>query len=502
MTRAVLDVEHDDAVWFAVRETIGFDSGPALALDQRALEDLERDLRPKGAEDLIATYVFHPNYKFRTAKGEAGQQAVVQAAKVATALGVRAAADPDEFARVADVLLQRQQTQAYLYGEGFASQTDDLEGQWMRLTDLISGHDRADPSLLMGFLHGAKMRDEGLVSAWLDGALDQPGVARHLVSLQLAVGLDDAGVARWLRGVDAGVIPMWTFQRAGGAIETLGAETIRPLLLAIAAQADGLPAAVDLLSMRLMSFRDDVAPEPWAGLCRELLLAFRFEAPAQTMLDHHLGELALKGLVGPEGDAVARQVAEAMKAAVVDRGRRYGDCASLARALFSRQPRAALDVLVQGGEEWPRLSQVVCGPQLAPEDGEWQSHAPIHALDPEIARAWVAEDPSTRTARLALAIPFAELGEHGDLVWTSLAHELLEGPYGVSALEAFYPRLSSAGGWGEIGEGWVRRRPLLSCLLDTTDPALAAAAREFSVALEKKIEWAAGIVWRDDQSFE
>lgn len=504
-TYALMAVGRDEAIWFAVRETIGYDAGPAMALDATALQDLEAALRPQGAEDLVGAYVFQPNFRFQLATpGEAGRQAAAEAAKMATALGVRAAADPEGFARVAEALLGRQQTQATLYGEGYARQTDDLDGQWRLLTDMVSAQEQADPALLMGFLRGAQARDPGVVSSWLDAALDRPGVARHLVSLQVAVGLDSSGMARWIRGVDAGVIPSWTFQRAGGATDGLDPPTLRPLLRALMAQADGMAAAVDLLSMRLMALGEAIAPDPWAELCRDVLVAYRFDTPAQTMLDHHLGELALKGLGGPAGAPAARQVAEAMRAAVLDLGRRYGDCIALTRALFRRQPRAALDVLVRPGEGWRQLERVVCGLESDPdEDPERQARGPIHALEADVARAWVAEDPETRTERLALAIPFAERGEDGDLAWTPLARELLHGPYGVSALTAFYPRFFPSSGWGEIGQGWVRRRPLLTVLRDPANPALAEAAGRFAVALEERITWAEGIVWRDeDQTFE
>lgn len=503
VARAVLAGGHDDALWFAVRETLGFATAPALALDWTALQDLEQDLRPSGAEDLVATYVFNPNYKFRNEAGDGGKREAEAAAQMATALGIRAAADPNGFARVAEQLLERQQTQALLFAEGYANQTDDLDGMWMRLVDIASSRSVADPAVLMGYLRGAKARDEDRVSRWLDAALGQPGAARHLVALQIAVGLDEAGVARWLAGVSDGRIPVRSFYLAGGAIDVLGPETLGPLLLAIAARPDGLPSAVDLLSMRLMNLGEDEVPAPWADLCRALLATYDFAERPETMLDHHLGELALKGLVGPDGEPVARQVAEAMKAAATDRSRRY-DHPSLTRALFRRQPRVALDVLVEAGETWLHLEDIVCGLDCDPdEDPERQTRGPIHALDLAVARAWVAEEPATRTVRLALAVPFAERGADGDLVWTPIAQELLDGPYGVSALEAFYPRFFPSSGWGEIGDPWPRRRPLLAVLRDHPNPALVEAARGFSEALEAKIAWAGAITWRDeDEAFE
>jgi hypothetical protein len=502
VSRALVASVRDDRIWFAVRETIGFDTAPAMSLDQSALEDLERDLRPSATEDLISTYVFNPNHKFWNEPGDGGKRAAEAAAGMAKALGVRAAADPDAFANVAEQLLQRRQTQADLFGEGYASQVDDLDGEWMRLTGLVSARDGADPSLLMGFVRGTLARDPLRVSQWLDAALNEPAVARHLVALQMAAGLDDVGVVRWVQGIAAGVIPVGSFYMAGGAVEGLGPETLGRLLAAIGEQPAGLPCAIELLSMRLMAFKDESVPEPWAALCRNQLAAFRFEVRGETMLDYYLGELALKGLHGSAGEATARQVAETLKQAATDHVGDYYP--SLVRSLFQRHPRAALDVLVEPGEAWQQIEDTVCGRSSDPDDRpEQQVEGTIAALDYDVARAWVAEDPATHTARLALAIPFAEHGEGGELAWTPLARELLDGPYGVSALQVFYPRFFPSFSWGEIGDPWIRRRPLLKRLLDHWNPELAEAARGFSKALEERIAWAASIRWHDeDQAFE
>jgi hypothetical protein len=266
VTRTILAEGHDDRVWFAVRDTIA--SGPAPDPD---LVQLESDLRPKGTADLIRTYVFNPTYKFHNQAGPEGKVEFAKAYEMARTLGENAAGDPVALEPVAAELIRTRETQAFCFGEGYASKSGDLEADWVRLTRILAAADKyADPSLLRGFLRGVQSRAPEKIGPWLDAAVEVPGVSIHLAALQITAGVDAAGIARWVRLIEEDRIPLSSFMMRGMPLEGLDAETIRPFVMALAKALNGKLIALDVLSMRLHGVPDAQISEGFRRLGRDL----------------------------------------------------------------------------------------------------------------------------------------------------------------------------------------------------------------------------------------
>jgi hypothetical protein len=499
VTRAILAEGHDDRVWFAVRGAIG--GGPAPDPD---LVQLEIDLRPQGAGELIRTYVFNPTYKFRNQAGPEGKAESTQAYEMACTLGEESAADPIAFEAVAAELVRTRETQAIAFGEGYARKSADLDADWARLTRIIAGADRyADPALLQGFLRGAQARAPEKIGPWLDAAIETPGVAEHLSALQITAGVDAAGLARWVRLIEEDRIPLLFFKMGGAPLDGFDAEAIRPFVMALAAAPEGLPIAVDVLSMRLHDVPEAQVSEGFRSLGRDLLAAFTFDGRAETMVDHHLSQLVKTCLVGDAGDAVARKLATALKAAALETGGHSLNYPSLVRALFEQQPVAALEVLVVADEVWHEIEDLVLGHDADPEDVALIERQPISGLDEDAARAWWAVDRAERGPRLALAVPYALPGEDGELVWRPLASDLLDTDAGPEVLDAFFHRFFPMSGWGSPGDRYVLRRPLLTVPLVHPRVEIADAARVLIPVLDQRVQKYAGMAFfNEDQAFE
>jgi hypothetical protein len=499
VTRAILAEGHDDRVWFSVRGAIG--TGSARDSD---LVQLEIDLRPQGAGDLIRTYVFNPTYKFRNQAGPEGKAESAQAYEMARILGEQSAADPVAFEPVAAELIRTRDTQAIAFGEGYARKSSDLDAEWARLTRILAGADKyADPALLQGFLRGAQARAPEKIGPWLDAAVEMPGVSTHLSALQITAGVDAAGLARWVRLIEEDRIPLLFFQMAGAPLEAFEAEAIRPFVMALANAPEGLPIAIDVLSMRLYDVPDIQVSDGFRRLGRDLLAAFTFDGRAETMIDHHMSQLVKICLVGPDGDAVARKLAMALKAAALKTGGHRLNYPSLVRALFEQHPIATLEALVVNDAVWHEIEDLVLGHDADPEDVSLVERQPISGLDEATARAWWAIDPAERGPRLALAVPYALPGEAGVLVWRPLARDLLDSDAGPEVLDAFFHRFFPMSGWGSPGDRYVLRRPLLTVLLDHPRAEIAAAARVLIPVLDQRVQRYAGMaLFNEDQAFE
>lgn len=499
VTRTILAEGHDDRVWFAVRDTIA--NGPAPDPD---LVQLEIDLRPQGTADIIRAYVFNPTYKFHNQAGPEGKAESAKAYEMARTLGENAAADPVALGPVAAELIRTRETQAFCFGEGYASKSGDLEADWVRLTRILAAADKyADPSLLQGFLRGVQSRAPEKIGPWLDAAVEVPGVSIHLAALQITAGVDAAGIARWVRLIEEDRIPLLSFKMGGMPLEGIDAETIRPFVMALAKALNGKLIALDVLSMRLHGVPEAQISEGFRRLGRDLLASFTFDRRAEAMVDYHLSQLVETCLVGHEGDAVARELAKAVKAGALKTGAHSLNYPSLLKALFEQQPMATLDVLVVDDGAWNEIEDLVLGHDPDPENASLVERQPISGLDEEIARTWWAADMNERGPRLALVVPYALPGEDGSLVWRPLARDLLDSDAGPKILEAFFHRFFPMYGWGAPRDRYAQRRPMLTALVDHPRDEISKAARALITVFDERVKKYVGMsFFNEDQAFE
>ena len=203
--------------------------------------------------------------------------------------------------------------QATWFGEGLAESIVDVPRAWSKLLDRFQTTDeeRRNPSLLCGFLRAAGKKDEASVSGFLNDALRDPLLGPVSPVLQIAVGVDDAGIRRLVTSIEAGAASARTYcnlmpgQPTGG----IPPADLSRIVLGVTSLPDGYGAAVEILSMHFHGQRNHQAPwDPSLVHCgRRLLLSFPFDQPLQ-LVDYRLATIARVCLQGNESAEDARLI--------------------------------------------------------------------------------------------------------------------------------------------------------------------------------------------------
>jgi hypothetical protein len=510
LARTVATAGFHKGLWFELCETLAYDKDPDAPADRLALEQLETDLRPADLGDLFEAYVLSPAWDWHDPAGGDPTAAMATAAARAKALGANAVSNPATLDQQVPQLFSERQDQAFSYGQGLAAaQAGALDAGWRDLRGRLAAAKEAEPDvqLLRGYFVEALTIDPGQTQLWLDEALDDPVLGRHFMNFQASAPIEGAAIERLLRALDLGHVRphsyMWL--AGGGALDGVPINDLRRLLLRLADAPGGGAVAIDLFGMRLFSEKQKGAATPGlAELGRALLLNHSFGGHTAGNLEHHLGELADFSLRGPLGAPAARTVARRLKAAVLKGVASRHNYVGVASALFRRQPSVALNIFLDGvAKNWWRLESLVVGLDADNDDARPNLQRPIALVAPATCLAWIGRKPETRTGLIARAIPFSERDDQGILQWTPLARVLIDGPFGVQALDGFVGRFLPGFGWGSMAARVLAHRPMLEELAHHSDPAIVTRAATLAGELDICISQLAEMD-RDpaDQTFE
>jgi hypothetical protein len=500
---------HKD-LWFEICETLAYQKDVNAPADRVALEQLEADVRPVDLEELFEAHVLSPSWAWHDPDGGDPSAAMEVAAARAKALGARAAGNAADLDAQIPKLFSANQDQSYSYGQGLAAaQSGDLEAGWRDLRRRLAETAEAEPDIqvLRGYFAETIRIDPGQAQLWLEEALDDAVLGRHFLTFQATAPIEGAAINRLVRALDLGHVrpATYTWLAGGGTLDTVPIDDLRRLLLRLADAQAGGAIAIDLFGMRLHGDKQRGVNTPGlADLGRALLLKHAFEDKTAPSLEHHLGELADFCLRGPEGAPAARMAARRLKAAVL-KGLASGyNHASVATALFKRQPGVALSIFLDGvAKNWRCLESLVVGLHGNEDDVRADRNPPIALVDLATCLTWVGRKPETRTRLLAQAIPFSVRDDHGVLKWAPVAEALLGGPYGVQALTAFAERFMPGFAWGSMADQLVARRPLLEGMVHHANPAIVARAAILAVELDDLIARLAAMDrGRGEQTFE
>ena len=112
--------------------------------------------------------------------------------------------------------------------------------------------------VLRGFVQALHGINRSLSESLLDEAVQDDTLAPWLPELQTAIPIDETGVARLKRSLALDKAPVGALRYLGLSrySDPISGAELRELLLLIAAKADGVEVALDILSMRLHSDND------------------------------------------------------------------------------------------------------------------------------------------------------------------------------------------------------------------------------------------------------
>lgn len=483
--------------WIAARETLTFDAAKFTPEATTSLSALEELLRPR---DLIqkVRYIVLPRKgnrldlsDFKHDSSSDPVSTYERAEAVAQQLGKEVGEDPQTFRELLPELVCRNNggTQLIFFGRGLCTGTQNPEETWKTLVAQLNRtpEEKQNLQTLAGFLMVLNEIDPGLSNALLDDAIESTELAFWFPDLQIALPIDEAGVARLKRSIAAGKAPIEKFRYLawGRAHATISGVDFKELILLIAGKPNGYDAALEILSMRFHSGNQDKqahdADVIQAG--REVLRQLVFRGNRQQD-DYKLGEVVTSCLKGEGGAAIAKEICLKLKHAVSNNETDAYDNAFLIQSLLKTQPVPALDALFAGNEEERRQSALVIN-QIHNHHSN-----PLDVIPENDLLEWCGKDPAARYPVAASVVTiFHESHAKTPLKWTDLALSILErAPDRVAVLKQFVRRFKPSGWSGSLAVILEQRAQLLTQLEAYPDPLVVEFVATEQARLRQGIE--------------
>lgn len=490
--------------WIAVRSTIRFDIGNMETELSGRLRSLEVELRPKDLVQKIRAYVLsrtHHLFDIIEAEGTDHKAASAQISNVVEELGREASVEPSLLSQLLPECLAQGPGQFWQFGRGLALGAKNMGAIWQQFRDVLStlSENRRDVSLLQGFINGSFDRDPNFANRLLDEAINDLILGPHFPFLQVAITIDEKGVTRLNDSFAAALAPAWTYRvlSFGRAADVISEEDFAQIVNAIGNLTDGFPIAVDLLAMRIYSIKDRklAVGKEILALGRELLVRGDYHGRDDS-LDYHLSEIANACLDGDDGIDAASKVCANIARFLSDYRTSAWCYDALVRALFMRQPAAALNIFLG--------SQAKLSARVLSEFGG-RDESPVNSASPEKLLAWANEDPSGRYHRLGEHIQLINksAGSADQPVWSPLALHLMENaPNQADVLNAFAARLRPVIWSGTRADALMPYLRLVQQLSSHSSPVIRNWAKTQEELLTRQIEEDRQRIRRVDESFE
>jgi hypothetical protein len=472
--------------WFACKRTLRFDSGRMDTEVASRLSGLEAQLRPSNIpEQVKAIALSNQSAGLDLEELEASDDDFAGASErlqaKARELGEIVGADNTLLEQLIPDML-RGGARVWTFGQGLAATSPQARATWARLVESLGQvpSEQLDVQVLRGFLAEVWAGDRTLAENLLDAALDEPALIKLFPLLQTAVMIDERGVSRLQRALDAQA-PVWVFRHLafGRATDHVPAGPFKALLSQIADQPDGFDVALEILYMR---FHSDCSSE--RNLEPELLLAgqellsrvsFRTSAPSKS---YHLAKLAKTCLAASDTKPIAADIAVRLRQAVANYESYSFNNEELLTALLEVQPVAVLDALFSGDEK-----DLQAGVHVFDHLGQHRGN-PADAIPRDTLIDWCNVAPDIRYPVAAAIVTFSRyIEESASHVWSDQAAALLAGaPDHKKVLVTFIARfrpMSWSGSRAALMEANARLLDGVASLTPSLEPFAMAAKAQF-----------------------
>lgn len=482
--------------WFACKRTLRFNNAHMEPEVASRLSSLEAELKPSNIIEQVKAIALSNQSAGLDVELEASGDDFAGASERLQAK----ARELGEIVGTDDTLLEqlipdtlRGGARAWTFGQGLAATSPQARVTWTRLVESLGQipSEQLDIQVLRGFLAEVWVLDRTLAEDLLDTAMDEPALIRLFPLLQTAVMIDERGVSRLHRALDAQApISAFRYLSFGRVTDHVPAGPLKALLSRIADQPDGFDVALEILYMRVHSDRSsnrDMEPELLlAG--QELLsrVIFGTDTSSQT---YHLAEIAKACLAASDTGPIAADIAIRLRQAIANHESYSFNNEELLTALLEVQPVAVLDALFSGDEK-DRQAGLQVFDYLDEHRGN-----PADAIPRDTLIDWCNVAADIRYPIAAAVVTLNRyIEESASHVWSDQAAALLVGaPAPERVLATFIARFrptSWSGSRAALMEANARLLDGIASLIPSLEPFAMAAKAQFAeeVAVERRHE--------------
>lgn len=458
--------------WLAIRQTLAFDGTKGSSPESRErLLRLEESARPTTLVGQVKAIVLSSHFAgVDYADGDPAVKGYERADHRARELGELVAVDDRTLAQVAPLVVANVQGRQWHFGEGLAATTASLEVIWAQLVAAfeVLSPDERNVQVLRGFLRATSVRDRVLFDRFLDESMVRPSLVEWAPVLQLSSDLDERGCDRLMASISNPSVPAWVFRYLsfGRATEPVSDHRLAELLERLSIKPDGLVIAIDILHMHIHGESKPVGPELTASA--RMLISNAPLTRHDHGVDHALGQIIQRFLVGPDAHPAARVILGRIQDAIAEYTISRYDFTEALKSLFMVQPILALDALVGDVDKDDRNDVYARRNALA---GGRRSSALV-GVSEDALLAWCGAGAPDRWILVAPLVPaFDSRKPEAPLEWSSLVKALISNaPAPVEVAEAIVDVLLPMSWSGSRAEIIRQRLPLLDQLEELLGP--------------------------------
>ncbi|SEN10313.1 hypothetical protein SAMN02800694_2780 [Luteibacter sp. UNCMF331Sha3.1] len=243
-------------------------------------------------------------------------------------------------------------TRAYPCGYGLAEGAVDPGAIWTELLDLFrTDIERTkNATVLMGFVRAWQARDASSADAALEDLSTDADVSRFLPALESVDVPGEAGLERLIGLAKQGIVPAGYFLPLRHALRRAPPGRVADLLREIGMLPNGPAVALEVLHGRLYQEKSDQELTDPALVDAGRFLFNRFDFSSMTtMRDYYMELLIAVCLAGTDGAPAAKATCLRLLDGFDTSRLHPHDCTHTLPALFTVQPKVALDVLLLAG---------------------------------------------------------------------------------------------------------------------------------------------------------
>lgn len=462
--------------WLRCREAMHLIRRRSKEGPEARLIALERLLQPTNLQDRVRAVVFARG-RYGVGLEESPNDDDVtddqaQADFRAEELGAEVVQNPTAFAELLPEMVRRGH-RTWWFGTGLCRGSHDRQATWGCLLDAM---EHCDPNLrdarvLQGFLRKLNEEDPDHVQRLLNDAMGRPVLWPFLPDLHAAAGLDEQGVVRLVSAAREGKTPASVYQHMAVGATSLSSEILRPLILAVAEQPDGLVAAFDIFENRVFWNRTHKMEHESSLLeiGRDLLGRVQF-ARGDEAKDYELGDLVRLCMADPAAGPSAADLAQRLAEAIVT-GETYSHShPEVQQALLEVHPVAVLDAFFGAGDTG-HIDAVEMF-----DHGDHRSN-PADVVPVDTLIDWCERDPENRYVLAAAFVSFSKIQGAGEpLAWTDQAAGLLKhAPDRRRVVDTFVERFAPMSWSGSRASIMEKNAELL----DSLDPIVVSDIQAF-----------------------
>lgn len=379
-------------------------------------------------------------------------------------LGNRVGRDKNALSSLSEDLVRRHDKSSWSFGRGVGEATDDPIFTLKDLKRALAGTPENQRSLqfVAAFIYGAQEKHLTELSNYMDECILDDVWAEHFPRLQAAIPLDELAAERLIKCAQIGRAPSFEFDAlAGGMVtETLNADQVSRIILAVAAMTDGPRWAASILTMvfHLAGNKSEEYLVAMRATGRKFLLTIDWASIDED--PYRLAEIAKHSFVGEGSGNDAASLSLRMQSQLD--GYRFYKIRDVLTALFHAAAGPILDAIFVPDEDGGYRT---AGAVLSASD--WIDVAPINAAPPDEVVEWCMVQPESRLSFIAHHCSlFNRRDDDEDNGWSDLALALMDNSGDRNAtVDVFKEHLHPRSWSGSLAKILRSRIELLDALL-------------------------------------